>query len=446
MGEPDLFVDPANPVAGSNWTYDSVWQIPTGDYDAIPNPYTGLQLPQRLERAEVTVQTGLPVGKTYDWVSLDFADTIEVPGDVWVDWDVENEVFVTADEKFPDGLTALRKVVYYYPEGMLGSILWHDGSEMTVGDFIMPMIMTFALGKEGSPIYDESQAPALESFLDAFKGFKLVSTDPLVFELYSDVWYGDAESDAVPFRTAFWPEYGYGQAGWPMIAVANKADAAGELAYSADKADALGVEWMNFIGGPSLEILSAKLDEAIAENYIPFEPTMGQYVTADEAATRYANLKAFYEEYGHFWVGTGPYILNEVFLVEKTGTLIHNPNYPDLADKWALFSSPMLADVAIDGAGRVVIGEEATFDIFVTYEGNPYPADQVSEVKYLLFNAANEIVEVGTADFVADGQYQVTLSAETTGALESGANKLEVVGIVIPVSIPSIADFEFVSE
>ncbi len=32
---------------------------------------------------------------------------------------------------------------------------------------------------------------------------------------------------------------------------------------------------MSWIGGPSLEILAAKLDEAIAENYIPFEPTMG---------------------------------------------------------------------------------------------------------------------------------------------------------------------------
>jgi peptide/nickel transport system substrate-binding protein len=445
-GTPDLFTDPANPIAGSNWTYDSQWQIATGDYDAIPNPYTGIQLPQRLEKAEVTVQSGLPVAQTYDWVTLEFADEIVVPGDVWVDWDVENEVFITAEEKFPDGLTALRKVVYYYPAGMLDSITWHDGSPLSAGDFLMAMIMTFATGKEGSPIYDESQAPALESFLAAFKGFKMVSTDPLVFELYSDVWYADAETNAVPFRTAFWPEYGYGQAGWPMIAIANKADAAGELAYSADKADTLEVEWMNFIGGPSLEVLNAKLDEAIAENYIPFEATLGQYITADEAAARYANLKAFYEEYGHFWVGTGPYILKDVFQVEKAGTLVHNPNFPDLADKWAMFSSPMLAEVAIDGAGRVTIGEEATFDVFVTFEGEPYPADQVSDVKYLLFNSANEIVEVGAAEFVADGQYLVTLSADTTGTLESGANKLEIVVVVIPVAIPSISSFEFVSE
>jgi peptide/nickel transport system substrate-binding protein len=443
--DPDLFVDPANPVAGSNWTYDSQWQIATSDWDAIPNPYTGVPLPQRLERAEVTIETGLPVGKTYDWVSLEFADTIEVPGDVWVDWDVENEVFITADEKFPDGLTAKRKVVHYYP-AELWDITWHDGSPMSVGDFVMSMIMTFAPGTEGSPIFDESQAPVLESFLSTFKGFKIVSTDPLVFELYSDTWYFDAEINAVVYRSAFWPEYGYGQAGWPMMAVANKAEAAGELAYSADKSDALEVEWMNFIGGPSLEILAAKLDEAIAENHIPFEPTMSQFVTAEEAAARYANLQAFYNDHGHFWVGTGPYVLDEVYLVEKTLTLTHNPNYPDLADKWALFSSPRLATTAVDGPGRVVAGEEAVFDVFVTDAGDPYASADVAEVKYLLFDANNELVATGLAELVDEGYYTVTLDADTTGALESGATKLEVVTVVIPVAIPSIGAYEFVTE
>ena len=203
---------------------------------------------------------------------------------------------------------------------------------------------------------------------------------------------------------------------------------------------------MNWIGGPSLEILSAKLDEAIAENYIPFESTFGQFVTADEAALRYANLKAFYEEYGHFWVGAGPYILKDVFQVEKTATLIHNPNFSDPADKWAMFSSPMVAELTLDGAGRVTIGEEAVFDVFVDFEGAPYPADQVTEIKYLLFDSNSNLVEVGAAEFVAEGQYQVTLSAATTGLLQAGANKLEVVSIVIPVAIPTIAAFEFVSE
>jgi peptide/nickel transport system substrate-binding protein len=203
---------------------------------------------------------------------------------------------------------------------------------------------------------------------------------------------------------------------------------------------------MNWVGGPSLQILAAMLDEAIVENHIPFEPTLSQYVTADEAALRYANLKTFYEEYSHFWVGTGPYILKDVSQAEKTAALIHNPDFPDPADKWSMFSCPMVAELTIDGAGRVTIGEEAVFDVYVDFEGAPYPADQVSGIKYLLLDANNNIIEVGEAEFVTEGQYRVTLSARTTAKLEAGDKKLEVVSIVIPVSIPTITAFKFVAE
>jgi hypothetical protein len=563
MGEPDLYVDPPNPVQGSNWTYDSVWQLPTADFDTITNPHTGVPLPQRLERAEVVVKSGLPVVQTYDWVSLEFADEIVPPDDAWVYWDVETETFLTvadwkatvatvdaieaavadaaagvdfaaldvdgvvatmeavaglytdlsgkaidfagliadgtavpepvegeeAEEVDPRPLIQIRleddilaaddpavaltdyamewletadaaglfafasrdlstantKVTYYYPENTF-DIVWHDGSPLTVGDFVMQMIEPYATGLPGSPIYDPSSAQSLTSSLASAKGERIISTDPLVIESYSDTWYEDAEYNAVPGRYAYWPDYGYGESAWSMIAVANKAEEALELAFSADKADANEIEWMSWIGGPSLEILAAKLDEAIAENYIPFEPTMGQYVTAEEAAAKYANLKDFYGEYGHFWSGTGPYILTDVRLVEKTATLSHNPNYIDLAGKWDQFAEPKVADIAVDGAGRVTIGEEATFDVFVTFKGENYPADEITEVKYLLFNAANEIVATGNAEFVSEGQYLVTLSSDITGALESGANKLEVVAVAIPVSIPAIGAFEFVSE
>jgi peptide/nickel transport system substrate-binding protein len=441
--EPDLLVDPANPVAGSNWVYDAVWQNPTQSYAVVDHPHTGLYLPFRLERAEVTVESGLPVSKTYDWLTLEFADEIAVPGDAWVDWDAENQVFITADEKFPDGLTSVTKTVYYYPADMFDIVQWHDGSSLTIGDFIMNWIMTFDIAKEASELYDESSVPGFDAFLGSFKGYKLISTDPFVFEYYTDLWYGDAEWIA---STAEWPQYGFGEAQWAMIAVGNKAEAKLQATYSADKGDANEVEWQNWIAGPTLAILEENLAEATTEAYIPFEPTMGQYVTAEEAAARYANIQAFYEEYGHFWIGTGPYILDDVFSVEKTLTLIHNPNFPDLADRWDGFATPKSGEVAVDGPGRVTTGAEATFDIFVEFQGEPYPADEVAEVKYILFNANNEVVETGLAELVADGQYVVTLSAETTALLGSGANKMDVVGVFLPVALPSVVTFEFVSE
>ena len=50
-------------------------------------------------------------------------------------------------------------------------------------------------------------------------------------------------------------------------------------------------------------------------------------------------------------------------------------------------------------------------------------------------------MDVGVADFVAEGEYTFTVSAAA-----EGAHKLEVAVLAIPVSIPSFSTFEFVAE
>jgi peptide/nickel transport system substrate-binding protein len=437
----DMFVEPWNPQAGSNWFYDQTPQRMTQDAGILYDPYTGLTLPQRLEKAELVAEEGLPIGVTYDWVTLSFEPEIVVPDDAWADWDPVNEVFITAGERFTETTTAKIKSTVYYEEDMLDKMVWHDGSPMTAADFVMVMIMAFHQGKADSPMFDEAQAGSVESFLSEFKGVKIVSEDPLVIETYRDGYVLDAELSI----TTWWPEYGYGNGAWHNMAVGNMAEVAGELAYSADKADANEIEQTSFIAGPSLEILKAKLDEAVAAGTIPFEPTLGAFITAEEAADRYANLQDWYSVNGHFWVGVGPYFLEKVFPVEKTLVLSRYQNYPDPADKWSIFSEPRIAEVEVDGEGRVTIGEEAAFDVYVTFKGDAYPADDIAEVKYLVFDATGALASTGVAELSEDGLYVVTLTAEETSALESGSNKLEVVVVSKVVSIPTFGTFEFVT-
>ena len=52
---------------------------------------------------------GLPVGKSLDWVELDFADEIVVPDDAWYDWDATTQTFITVEEAGMSGLTASNK-------------------------------------------------------------------------------------------------------------------------------------------------------------------------------------------------------------------------------------------------------------------------------------------------------------------------------------------------
>jgi peptide/nickel transport system substrate-binding protein len=441
IAQPGVLVDPWNPVAGSNWIYDMMPIRATSDFGTRPDPYTGLYYPQRIEKAEVVAKEGLPIAKTLDWVDLKFQPEIDVPADAWADWDAVNQKFITVGEKYTQTVTANVKSTVYYPADLWKTVKWHDGSPLTMGDFIMFMIMQWDTGKQESAIYDEAQAETLAAFMDHFKAVKIVSTDPLVIETYDDLWYLDAEW--IP--TSWFPYYAFGPGAWDNIALGVRAEMSGTLAFSADKADAKSIEWMSYIAGPSLDILKGVLDTSTAENWIPYAPTMSQYVTADEATTRYANLGKWYDEYGHFWLGTGPFYLYKVFPVEQTVMLQRNPDYPDLANKWARFGEPAIATVEVDGPGQVTIGSEASFDVYVTFKDAPYAQKDISAVKYLVFNAKGDLVATGDATAVKDGQYQVVLSADITKLLEAGANKIEVAVSPIIVSVPSFATFEFVT-
>jgi peptide/nickel transport system substrate-binding protein len=218
-----------------------------------------------------------------------------------------------------------------------------------------------------------------------------------------------------------------------------------ELTFTTDKADALQVEWMSYIAGPSLDILKKYMDQATADNYIPYAATLGQYVKASEAKARWANIGKWYATYNHFWIGTGPFYLESVHPVESTLTLQRSAQFPDKPDKWSQFTAPKLAVTEITGPSNVKIGAEATFDVSVTYRGAAYPQAEISGVKYLLYNANGDLVATGEAAFVEAGKYKIVLPANVTSTLTAGSTKLEVAVTSLVVSIPSFASIEFVT-
>ena len=432
---PSMLPEPWNPVAGTNWIYDTMLIRSTQDLGTMPDPFTGLQWPQRIERAEVTVKEGLPVGSTHDWVDLTFAEQIDVPEDALLDWDAVEQTFITVGDLHPDGLTANIKSVVYYPSDIY-DLTWHDGSSLTLADIVLDMILTFDLAKEDSAVFDEAQLPSLNNFQSHFRGYRIVQADPLIIEYYSNQYTLDAELNVATF---------FPGTPWHTMAVGLLAEAAGDLAFSSDKADANEVEWMSYIAGPSMEILAGHLEEAAADGNIPYASTLGDYISADDAAVRWENLSAWYEDKEHFWVGLGPFYLEKAFTTEKTVQLVRNENFPDPSSKWEGFDTPMIAEVSIDGPARVAAGDEATFDVLIDFGGDAYAIADIDEVKYLVFDALGELALTGTAEAVEDGLWQITLSAEDTAGLESGANKLEVAVAPLRVSIPTFSSVEFVT-
>jgi peptide/nickel transport system substrate-binding protein len=453
IAQGDLMVEPWNPIGGSNWVDDGMIQKPTQDEGFLYDPYTGLVWPLRAERYDLTAKEGLPIFQSElsaDWLTLTFAPEIQVPADAWYDYDPVNNKWITVGEAFPDGLTASTKGVVTYPADMFTTVKWHDGSPISVGDFLMNMIMTYAQCKPESPIYDESAVSACESWMDHFKGIRITSVDPLVIESYDDLYALDAELNAVP-NNSWWPNeaatYVYGGSPWSTMALGIIGETNGEMAFTAAKATGANIERTGFLSGTTLLTLADHLDTCIADpaSCIPFGDAFAQYVTVDEAATRFNNLKAFYTKYNHMWVGTGPYYIDAVYPVERSVTLKNNPDYPDLADRWSRFGSPKMVTVELDGPAQVTIGTEAVFNVYVTNNDVPYPSAELASVNWLLFDKGGNLITIGQATLVSDGEYSVTLTGDVTNQLTAGGNKLEIAVSSKLVSVPGLGAYEFVT-
>ncbi|MEM2103529.1 MAG: ABC transporter substrate-binding protein [Candidatus Bathyarchaeia archaeon] len=431
IGSLQLLIDPWNPVAGTNWIYDQMIIRATYDSSLLPDPFTGLFWPNRVKNAEVYVQRGTPVTKTLDWVTLRFVDEIEVPSDAWYGWDAAAKKIVTT----PPGTKAKVKVVVRYQDNLF-TAKYHDGSTMSLADFIFNFIITFDRADPNSPIYDSAYVPAFNSFRETFKGFKIISENPLVFEFYTDIIYPDAEWIVNDAADAFDPEMAYGPSPWHMMAVGWLAEKDNRLAFSSAKAKKLSVEWMSYIAGPSLPILAEKLDEAIATQFVPYEEVMSKYVAKSEAVARYQALKSWYQAKGHFWVGSGPFYLDSVDTTAKVVVIKANRNHIDKADKWAIFAEPKIPELSISGATTLTQALPAEFTVTVSFKGKPYATEELEFVKYLIISSAGKIVSIGAAEPVEVGKWRIALSSADTSLLPTGSNNIQVVASSKLVSIP----------
>lgn len=439
-----VLTGPWNGPAGANWFQEFMLQRATTDDAVVPSPYTGLFYPQRLERAEIQAVQGTPMQKTLDWIDLEFVDQIDVPGDAWADWDAANQKFVSVAEKYPDGITARTKTTVYYPSS-LWDVKWHDGSTLSIGDFVNYIIFNFDNGKPESAVYDESNVSTIDSFLSHFKGVRIVSTDPLVIETYDDLAETDAEVQLSYTTIKWFPVTQWGPIAWHSYVPGYLAEANRELAFSASKSTSLNVEWTHYVDGPSLEILKKYLDQAKAESYLPFAPTLSDYITPDEIAARYENLEKFYETYNHFWIGTGPYFITQVNSVEGSVVAKRFADFPDPSDKWDIFGKPMIAVVDVSGEPQVTIGNEAMFEAYVSFEDKPYPEAELDKVTYLVYDTSNALIASGEAAAAGEGRFQVVLSTDITSKLLPGASKIEFIAVSKQVSLPTFAEKQFLA-
>ncbi len=447
-----FLTEPWNPLGGTNWLYDRPIIGATGDNALLRGPYNGLALAQRIESATVTIQEGYFARQTYDWVTLDFAPTIPVPGDAWADWDAAAQRFLTVSEVYTQPVTALRKSVVTYPVNLTSSVTWHDGSPFSIADILLNIILTFDPAKEASAVYDPAAVSQLNGFKSVFRGVRILSTSPLVIETYMNTVALDAEHCV----STWWPTYTTGPGAWHNLTLGLLAEAAGEAAFGASKANDLGIEWLDYVSEPSLAILNNQLSAAQLTHYIPYSPTLAAYISAPEATARYTNLAQWFSDRGHFWIGTGPYYLREIAADRSTLVLQPYTAFPDPPEKWDDFTTPAIPEVSVSGPESIERGETVTYTVSITLDGQPYPDSDIEAVRYQVLDSANRVWLIGDAVSApafglaharvttTTGAWLIILDAEATRRLPPGSSQLIVTAASKHVVIPGYADQPFI--
>lgn len=434
FGAPNILTEPWNPVAGSNWIFDQMITRATRDWAVLPDPFTGLAQPQRIERAEVTVREDAPVSRSLEWLSLERAEAIQVPDDAWIDWDGEARRFINVGEKHEDGLTARARVRVHFEEDYFER-RWHDGSQTSLADIVLPWILTFERADEDSDLFDPAHVPDFEAFQRHFRGWRIVSEDPLVLDVYSDQIFPDAETLVAQRTPSAIP--------WHVLALGIEAERRGRLAFSSNQADRMQVEWMSWVSGPSLPVLDDILDDALSDARIPYPETLDRWISGEDAEARYRAARSWRDDRGHYWIGDGPFYLHAVHPVEGSLVLRRFEAFPDAAEKWLRYTRPEIPELTLDGPLVIDAGEDATFRLDITFEGEPVDPETIVQAQYLLFDGDSELIRKGEAEVTEDGSWRVSLPRETLEALGTGANSLEVAVTSTRVALPAFASHGF---
>ncbi len=439
-GSAEILVQPWNPEAGTNWLYDLIVARAIFETEQMYNPYTGLPMPLRFESATMEVEKGVPTSSSSDWLSLSFVDKVEVPTDAWSKWDVTKKEFINVSP----GTTAKCKVAINYGD-VIGKLTYHDGEIMTMADWLINMIIDFEQADPESAIYDESSVPEFESEMGPMKGMRIVSEHPLIIEYYTDYITREAEfiwefvSDRVGIETPRFPS-----GPWTKHAIGIMAEEKGLLAFSADKAEELNIEWMNYLGGASTAILDDMLDEAIETNYVPFGDFVKSYLTDEEISTGYQKLRDWWDEKGHVIVGSGPFYLDQVDFVGHSAVVKAFRDYDYKADRWSALAEPPIPESSVDIPKNIVPGLGSVIDYTLSYKGSPYPNDKIELTKFMVLDSAGELITLGEAEPVEEGKWLIGLSSIDTSRMSPGAYRLITIALSKDVAMSGVLETPFI--
>ena len=327
------------------------------------------------------------------------------------------------------GKIAKQKLTYR----VLGSA-FHDGTRMNAVDVLYSYAFAYRWGaRPTGENFDPLVAAATVVMRAHLLGVRVVGTDStsksfrfgdfeyirelLVVDVYSSAAPIDPEQDAViapPWSTL----------PWHLLVLMEEAVARGWAAFSQSEARRRGVDWLDLVRPEAMKGRLAGLVETFErEGYRPDPLT--SLVSAEEARKRWAALKAFYKERGHFLVTNGPYQLKRWSADSVTLEAFRDLSYPlgvGSYDAYAVPRQGFITKIDRDGERVTLFGDiellqkhQRSYDIVrrpLTSIASDELARSAPECRYLVTDGEGRVVLAGQVSVSADASFSLDFSSK----------------------------------
>jgi hypothetical protein len=333
------------------------------------------------------------------------------------------------------GKIAKQKLIYR----VLGSA-FHDGTRMSAADVLYSYAFAYRWGARWNgedARFDPLVAAATAVMRAHLLGVRVVGTDTtsksfrfgdfeyvrelFVIDVYTSLPPVDPEQDAIiapPWSTL----------PWHLLVLMEEAVDRGWAAFSESEARRRGVDWLDLVRSEPMNARLAGLVERFErEGYRP-DP-LKSLISADDARRRWAALKAFHRERGHFLVTNGPYQLKRWSADSVTLEAFRDLSYPLGVGSYDAYAVPrrgFITKVERDGDRLRLFGDielvqkhQRSYDI-VRKPLQLIAADALKrsapECRYLVTDGEGRVVLAGQVAPTGDANFSVDL----TGKLPAG--------------------------
>lgn len=416
IGQPSLLFTPFQPWRGLRTGPDAVVRNTFSDSGLVRHPHTGAFTPMR---AEFNVETAGPFG------------LLSVPTDAIV-FDTSANAWASV----PPESAATSKVSFDYTFGN-----WHHGVPVTMND-VLEQVALLSRRHHGDIAARDSGALDFSEFqlASAFRGLRVVDADTI--EIYLDFWHLDpAEIAGV---ADLWP-----QVPWEVAELAMATVLHDHTRLSSQAAFGQGRTWIDLSRGRTLAFMDNEISTAnvtTAGPGVTRPPGFEGRISQAEAESRWAAITSWRTTQGHYYPGSGPYVLQSVDFNTRQVVTNRFADYPFGADRWDSFLDPSVPDLEVEADDDVEPGDEGEVEIETSSDDEPF--NDLALRFRIVREADQAVLLTGQPTASDEGEWTIEMSPSFTSTLAPGRYRVDVAASsrVAPYTVVASTTFVVESE